>query len=102
MTDEGLKVMSARTQVEKLDLTSCQKVTLDGIIAGVRAPPLRFLAVGSLFVPENLIRGVGIIRSKVGIYPIRPKLFSEMQHVAVPGASNHGPRSSGPRVDNEK
>lgn len=96
MTDEGLKIVSARTQIEKLDLTCCQKLSLDGIVAGVRTPPLRLLAVGNLFVPENLIRGVGLIRSRVGIYPLRPKLFSEMQHVAVPAGTSSHPRSTGP------
>jgi hypothetical protein len=49
---------------------------VQGIVEAVR-PPLHTIAVGSLFFPDYLLQGVGIIRDANGVFSSRPRLFSD-------------------------
>ncbi len=94
VTDEGIKLLMSRAAVEVLDVTACAKLSLSGLLAAAR-PSLRTLAVGSLFVPDGLIPKVAIIRSKVGIHSLRPKLFSEMQYIGGATSAQGHTRGTG-------
>jgi hypothetical protein len=76
ITDEGLQ--SIKAKVEVLDVTNCAKLTLGGLVEAIHNPPYRIVAVGSLFVPVNMVEQVAVIRDSCGIYGNRPKLFTDI------------------------
>ena len=73
VSDEGLEHLK---NIEVLDVTNCQKLTCKGISEHIKNPPCRILAVGSVFVPDNILERVALIRDPRGIYKKRPKLFT--------------------------
>lgn len=76
VTDTGFLSLKRLTALEVLDVTSCSKLTCQGILDAAQ-PPLRLIAVGALFFPDLLLKGVGIMRDTTGVFRCRPRLFSE-------------------------